>query len=353
MKKFSAIGVMSGTSLDGLDIALCNFEFVSQKWNYNIIKAETIPYTKIWREKLQSANILNAFNFVELHTNYGQFLGSSINAFINKNKIQKVNFISSHGHTIFHQPKKNITFQLGAGSAIAATTRITTISDFRSLDVAMGGQGAPLVPIGDKFLFPEFDFCLNLGGFANISFNENKKRIAFDICPVNIIINFLVNSINKTFDKNGETAKKGNVNKILLNELNNIDFYSNPFPKSLAKEWLVNNFIPIIDKYDLTIEDKLRTIYEHISFQITNITNKKTNNNLLITGGGAYNKFLIELIKLKSKNKIIIPNNDIIDFKEALIFAFLGVLRYEKQINCLSSVTGATYDNIGGSIYQM
>lgn len=353
MKKFSVIGVMSGTSLDGVDIAFCKFEFISQKWNYKIIKAETIPYTKNWRDKLQSANELNAFPFIELHKNYGHFLGKSINEFIKKTDIKKIDFISSHGHTIFHQPEKNITFQIGDGSVIAATTKITTISDFRSLDVALGGQGAPLVPVGDNLLFSEYDYCLNLGGFANISFNENKKRIAFDICPVNIIINSLANIINKTFDKNGEIAKKGDLNKNLLNELNNIEFYKKPFPKSLAKEWLLANFVPIIDKYDLSIEDKLRTIYEHIALQITNITNKKTDNSILITGGGAYNKFLIELIKQKSKNTIVIPSSSIIDFKEALIFAFLGVLRHEKQQNCLSSVTGAKLDNIGGSIYQM
>ena len=353
MKKYSVIGVMSGTSLDGIDIALCNFEFNSQKWNYNIFKAETVSYSKSWQNKLLSANNLDAYNFIELHKNYGQFIGNCINKFIKRNKIKKVDFISSHGHTIFHQPEKNITFQLGDGSAIAATTQITTISDFRSLDVALGGQGAPLVPVGDKLLFTEFNFCLNLGGFANISFNENKKRIAFDICPVNIIINFLANTINKSYDKNGEVAKKGNINNELFLELNNIAFYCKPFPKSLAKEWLFAEFIPILNKYDLTVEDKLRTIYEHISFQITNITNKKTEKNILITGGGTYNKFLLELIKLKSKNNIIIPTNDIIDFKEALIFAFLGVLRYENQTNCLSSVTGAKFDNIGGCIFQM
>ncbi len=353
MKKYSVIGVMSGTSLDGIDIALCNFEYNSQKWNYNIIKAETVSYSKSWRNKLLSANNLNAFNFIELHKNYGQFIGSKINNFIKKNEIKKFDLISSHGHTIFHQPKKNITFQLGDGSVIAATTQITTISDFRSLDVALGGQGAPLVPVGDKLLFSEFDFCLNLGGFANISFNENKKRIAFDICPVNIIINFLANTINKSYDKNGEIAKKGNINNELFHELNNIDFYHKPFPKSLSKEWLFAEFIPILNKYDLTVEDKLRTIYEHISIQITNITNKETEKNILITGGGTYNKFLIELIKHKSKNNIIKPANDIINFKEALIFAFLGVLRYENQTNCLSTVTGAKFDNIGGCIFQM
>ena len=217
----------------------------------------------------------------------------------------------------------------------------------------MDGQGAPLVPIGDMLLFPEFDYCLNLGGFSNISFNENEKRIAFDICPVNIIINYLANTLNKSFDKNGEIAKKGKLNKNLLAELNNIEYYKKPFPKSLAKEWLISDFIPIIKKFDLTVEDKLRTIYEHIAIQITNITNKKNDNSILITGGGAHNKFLVELLKQKSKNKIVIPDKDIVDFKEALIFAFLGVLRHKKIPNCLSSVTGAKFDNIGGSIYHI
>lgn len=353
MKKYFVIGVMSGTSLDGIDIVFCSFEFVSQKWNYKIINAETVPYSKSWQKKLIDANNLNALNFVELHKSYGQFVGKEINNFIKKNKINKVDFISSHGHTIFHQPNKHITFQLGDGSVIAATTQITTISDFRSLDIALGGQGAPLVPVGDKLLFPEFDFCLNLGGFANISVNENKKRIAFDICPVNIIINLLTNTINKAYDKDGEIAKNGKINKELLQELNNIDFYHSPYPKSLGKEWLNAEFIPILNKYNLSVNDKLRTIYEHISSQITYITNKKSDKNIIITGGGTYNKFLMDLIKIKSRNKIIIPNDEIINFKEALIFAFLGVLRYEKKINCLSSVTGAKVDNIGGCIFQI
>ena len=353
MKKTHVISLMSGTSLDGVDIAFCCFELLSQKWNYKIIEAETIPYNKEWRNKLKSANELDAFHFIELHNQFGNFLGSCINSFIDKKKIQKVDFVSSHGHTIFHQPEKNITFQLGAGASIAAKTDITTISDFRSLDVLLDGQGAPLVPIGDMLLFPEFDYCLNLGGFSNISFNENEKRIAFDICPVNIIINYLANTLNKSFDKNGEIAKKGKLNKNLLAELNNIEYYKKPFPKSLAKEWLISDFIPIIKKFDLTVEDKLRTIYEHIAIQITNITNKKNDNSILITGGGAHNKFLVELLKQKSKNKIVIPDKDIVDFKEALIFAFLGVLRHKKIPNCLSSVTGAKFDNIGGSIYHI
>ncbi|RLD62689.1 MAG: anhydro-N-acetylmuramic acid kinase [Bacteroidetes bacterium] len=353
MKKTHVISLMSGTSLDGVDIAFCCFELLSQKWNYKIIEAETIPYNKEWRNKLKSANELDAFHFIELHNQFGNFLGSCINSFIDKKKIQKVDFVSSHGHTIFHQPEKNITFQLGAGASIAAKTDITTISDFRSLDVLLDGQGAPLVPIGDMLLFPEFDYCLNLGGFSNISFNENEKRIAFDICPVNIIINYLANTLNKSFDKNGEIAKKGKLNKNLLAELNNIEYYKKPFPKSLAKEWLISDFIPIIKKFDLTVEDKLRTIYEHIAIQITNITNKKNDNSILITGGGAHNKFLIELLKQKSKNKIVIPDKDIVDFKEALIFAFLGVLRHKKIPNCLSSVTGAKFDNIGGNIYHI
>jgi anhydro-N-acetylmuramic acid kinase len=349
MNNYTAIGIMSGTSVDGLDVILCNFKRVNKKWKFKIIKANTFFYSNKWKRVLSNADKLGAYDFIKFHKEYGKFIGLSINKFLNGNK-GEIDFIASHGHTIFHQPDKNLTFQIGDGAVIAATTGITTISDFRSLDIALGGQGAPLVPIGDKFLFSEYDFCLNLGGFANISFHKNKKQTAFDICPVNIVINYLTQTINKQFDRDGKIAKKGNLNNRLLYELNNIAFYKIKAPKSLGKEWVVAKILPIINKYNIKPEDKLRTIYEHIANQISQVLNNNKDKTVLLTGGGTYNKFLIKLIDEQTDCELIIPDNNIIDFKEALIFAFLGLLRYRNKINCLSSVTGAKRDNSGGVI---
>jgi len=291
--------------------------------------------------------------------------------FIQKYRLSP-DFIASHGHTIFHQPENKITCQVGDGAAIASECGIPVVCDFRSLDVAMGGQGAPLVPIGDKFLFADYDYCLNLGGFANISFENKGNRIAFDICPVNIVLSKIAENFGKEYDENGALSAKGKINLILLNELNNIDYYRNIYPKSLGKEWVLQYFYPIINVFNIPAEDKLCTICEHIALQISHqlasasLSNHSINrsvsklenqnasaNNMkmLITGGGVYNSFLISRIKENCKVIIEIPEKKIIDFKEALIFAFLGVLRMKNQINCLSSVTGASNDNIGGAVY--
>lgn len=352
--KFSSIGIMSGTSLDGIDIIHVTFFLKSTSWSYQIHKTETVKYSKKWKKNLINANKLSALEFVNLHNTYGVLIGEKINNFI-KDTNSKIDFISSHGHTIFHEPDKKITFQIGNGASIAATTGLTTISDFRTFDVALGGQGAPLVPIGDELLFADYDFCINLGGFANLSYSENGKRIAYDICPINIVANEIVKSIGLEFDESGNIGKKGNVNEKLLIELNNLDYYKQEAPKSLGKEWIDKIFLPKIEKYNLKLEDKLRTIYEHAAIQIVKSIsiNKEDNSTkkVLFTGGGAYNIFVMQRIKTLSQHKIIIPNNLIIEFKEALIFALLGTLTYRKENNCLASVTGASRDNIGGVIH--
>jgi anhydro-N-acetylmuramic acid kinase len=349
MEKYNVIGIMSGTSLDGLDIAFCTFIHENNSWQYTINKAETINYTKKIQNKLTSCLKYETLDFLHFNNYYGIYIGRKINQFAKKHNLS-IDFIASHGHTIFHTPEKKLTFQLGNGAYIAAETGITTISDFRTFDVALNGQGAPLVPIGDEFLFNDYSNCLNLGGFSNVSFQKRNKRIAFDICPVNIAINHYTQQMKREFDKDGNIAKGGKINTELLGELNNIDFYTKKPPKSLSKEWLDEIFIPIVEKYSIPIKDKLRTIYEHIAIQLAKILIQK---NTLVTGGGAFNSFLIELIIQKSKSKIIIPDKKTIDFKEALIFAFLGVLRYRNEINCLQSVTGAKTDNIGGIIHKI
>ena len=341
---------MSGTSLDGVDIAFCVFQKKLNKWNFEIVKAQTFDYDNTWKEKLSSLHLSNAYGFVKTHSEYGDYLGKLVNIFLENNNL-KPDFIASHGHTIFHQPEEKITFQIGDGSNIAAKTNLTVVSDFRSLDVKLGGQGAPLVPIGDKLLFSQYDYCLNLGGFANISFdNEGNERIAFDICPVNIVLNKIAADFDLAFDDKGKISKSGNLNPQLLLKLDDLNYYKQKNPKSLSKEWVIAHFEPILQKFKIPPSDKLRTLCEHFAKQISKSISHKKSKSLLISGGGAYNDFLISRIKAHSNHKIHIPEKTIIDFKEAMIFAFLGVLKIRGEINCLKSVTGAIKDSSGGVI---
>lgn len=351
---YNVIGLMSGTSLDGVDIAFCRFTIDNNKWKYEIIQAETIAYSSVWKKKLLSLEKTDAITFQQTHVDYGFYLGRLAADFINKYKL-KVDFISSHGHTVFHQPEKKLTVQIGAGSAIAAECNLPTVCDFRSLDVALGGQGAPLVPVGDMLLFAQYDFCLNLGGFANVSYRFNKDRIAYDICPVNIVMNAVCERIGKEYDNEGELARNGALNVQLLKELNQLSFYKLPSdsPKSLGKEWVLRNIIPKFKKYNLSERDILRTFCEHAANQISKALNHKPRGKLIITGGGAYNTFLIELIRKQTAHQLIIPDDETIKFKEALIFAFLGVLRMRNEVNCLKSVTGATRDSVGGAFIHL
>lgn len=341
---------MSGTSLDGLDLAAVEFQQENETWSFSLVVTETIPYFEDWNKKLKNAPSLSGENLMKLHNEYGRFTGKQINCFIEKTGF-KPEIVASHGHTVFHQPKKHFTFQLGNGAEIAATTMITTVADFRTGDIALCGQGAPLVPVGDRFLFPEFDYCLNLGGFANISFEINNQRLAFDICPVNIVLNHFAEMQGYSFDKNGELGKQGKVNSELLEKLNNLSFYQQNSPKSLGREWLENEFSPILEHSSIPEKDKLRTIYTHIAQQIAAATSG--NGKMLVTGGGAFNTFLIEQISSFTKTEILIPASKIVNYKEALVFAFLGVLRMKKINNCLASVTGASKDSCAGIIFNI
>lgn len=343
-----AIGLMSGTSLDGVDIVYVKFENDFKK--NEIIHCKTYDYDPSWKKKLQQAFFLKTDELNKLDLVYGQFLGNKVSEFLKDYDIKNVDFIASHGHTIFHEPDKGITLQIGNGQEIANVTGFKVVCDFRSQDVALGGQGAPLVPIGDELLFSEYDYCINLGGFANVSFKEDDKRIAFDISPVNIVINFYANKLGLAFDKNGEIASRGTLNTRLLNELNALAYYKEKAPKSLGIEWVNEQVFPIINNLETNISNILRTFVEHVAVQITN--NLKTNKTVLFTGGGVFNSFLINRIKEISSNIVVIPNREIIDFKEAYIFAFLGLLRLQGKNNCLCSVTGASKDHSSGVIFK-
>jgi anhydro-N-acetylmuramic acid kinase len=347
---YKVTGIMSGTSLDGVDIAFCTFNSEDGKWNYSIRNAETIPYPEEWRIRLANLENKSALEFVKTDADYGHFLGRTAKAFHLEHNL-KPDFIASHGHTIFHQPALNFTSQIGKGSAIAAETGIPVVCDFRSTDVALGGQGAPLVPVGDKLLFGEYTYCLNLGGFANISYTESGKRIAFDICPANIVLNYLASFLHKDYDENGMLARHGILHQPLLDELNGLEFYRREPPKSLGKEWVLSEVHPLLEKYSIPVEDKLRTFVEHIVQQVSETVKSDVSFTLLLTGGGACNDFLAERIREKTSVNVVIPDPLTLNFKEALIFAFLGVLRWREEVNCLKSVTGARCDNSGGAIY--
>ncbi|MDR6368964.1 anhydro-N-acetylmuramic acid kinase [Chryseobacterium bernardetii] len=345
--KTLAIGLMSGTSLDGLDICLAEFE-KQDKWTFQILKAETVTYSEDWETQLRNSIHLSSEDLLELHSEYGFYLGQQVKKFIHQHRLENIDLIASHGHTVFHQPKRKFTLQIGDGKAIKLETGLPVIYDFRSQDVLMKGNGAPLVPIGDELLFSSYSACLNLGGFSNISLRSEGKRIAFDIAPVNIVLNYLAHQLHKNFDENGALAAKGKTDETLLNQLNVLDFYHIPHPKSLGIEWCHQHIFPLLENIETL--DALATFTEHAAQQIANVINQYSIKDILITGGGAYNTFLIEKIRAKTKAEVIIPEKEIINYKEALIFAFMGVLKMNNEINVLSSATGSTEDHCSGVI---
>ena len=349
MRDFKVIGLMSGSSLDGLDIAYVNFSHDNKKWFFQIVEAGNVPYTDEWKNKLSEAFNKNESELEELDIEYGKYLGSITKKFIKKYELEP-KLIASHGHTIFHMPEKGYTLQIGNGQEIANETGIMTINDFRTEDVKKGGQGAPLVPIGDKHLFADYPICLNIGGIANLSYDNEGKRIAYDICMANQLLNYLASKLGYDYDNNGNFARQGTVNQELLNILNDNPYYDKEAPKSLGREFFEQYQHKIIDESSLSAKDLLATATEHIAYQIVRATEHLESSKMLITGGGAKNNYLIERIRKMSKHEIIIPDTMIIDYKEALIFAFLGALKTEGRINVLSSVTGASSDSSSGNI---
>ena len=346
--EYHIIGLMSGTSLDGLDIVKCIFK-KEKKWSYIVEKYQTIEYSVFWEEKLKNLHKKDKKEITKCGIEYGKYLGVKVNEFLKKNNL-KTDYISSHGHTIFHDPKNQYTLQIGDGQSILNSTNITIINNFRELDISLFGEGAPLVPIGDLHLFNKYKYCLNLGGFANISEKKAENNIiAFDICAVNFVLNMLSNKLGYKYDNKGKISQGGGINKLLLDQLNNLDFFKNKGAKSLGREWVETNIFPLLEKTTISIEDKMRTFTEHIAIQIGKYLKNKS---VLVTGGGVYNDFLIERVKYYSNSEIIIPKTETIDFKEAIIFAFLGVLKLRNENNCLSSVTSAIRDCSGGEIFK-
>lgn len=347
------LGLMSGSSMDGIDLAMCRFSDTGSNITYELLEAETVPYPYYVREKLQDALYISPQDLHELDEELGIFFSDQINRFISRLG-SRPTLIASHGHTVLHQPDKGITMQIGNGHVMAVRTGILVVNDFRLQDVSKGGQGAPLVPVGDKDLFGEYTFCLNLGGIANVSFDLHNRRIACDIAPCNMALNTIASWINMEFDNRGAMASQGEVNHDLLGRLNNIGYYRQQPPKSLGKEWFVRSFLPEIRKTQLTIEDALNTVNVHIAEQVAGFINRfaAKEASVLTTGGGVHNEYLVSLLRQRCRANMVIPGQQLVDFKEAIVFAYLGWLKINNRINVLSSVTGATSDTSAGVIYQ-
>ncbi|MEP6844966.1 MAG: anhydro-N-acetylmuramic acid kinase [Panacibacter sp.] len=356
---YRVIGLMSGSSLDGIDIVFTELEERAGKWAYEIKAADCTPYNKEWMQKLQYATQLNAFDYLVLHAAFGKYTGETVNAFIDKHNLHhRVQLIASHGHTVFHAPQLAMTAQLGEGATLAAITGINVVSDLRAMDVALAGQGAPIVPMGEKLLLPSYSYYLNLGGIANISANVSDKYIAFDVCPANRVLNMLAAKEGKDYDDGGSMAKKGMLSTTLLAQLNDYPYYNQPYPKSLANDFGTDVLFPLIDSAGLSTTDSLNTYTGHIVQQIIKaISTLPLSGNaqkMLVTGGGAFNTFLIQLLQeaLHTLNiEIVVPDENLIKYKEALIMALLGVLRWREENTVMQSVTGANRGSIGGAVW--
>lgn len=355
MKTFNVIGIMSGSSMDGVDLAFCEIVSDQGQYTFKIKTAETYDYNETWRIRLSQLRKADALAYAKTDVFYGHYLGQLVNQFIQTNGLQ-ADLVASHGHTVFHYPEAFITRQVGDGASLSALCGLPVVSDFRSMDVAKRGEGAPLVAIGDELLFNDYDYCLNLGGFCNISGVYNGKRIAFDIAPANIILNRVARDLDQDFDKDGEIASRGSIHYPLLEQLNRIPFYHQDFPKSLNRDWINHELWQIVkDGERLSPEDKMKTFVDHIGFQIGKSIDQIAGNNgagkkVLVTGGGAFNSVLMDHIKTHSEAEFIVPGDELVKFKEALIFALMGVLRVENKVNIKKSYTGAKSDSISGAL---
>lgn len=350
---------MSGSSLDGLDLAYVQFDEQSGRWNYEILQAECIPYSQDWAERLRNATDLAAKDYLLLHSAYGHYIGSQVNQFIEQHGLQyKVALVSSHGHTSFHMPPQ-MTGQLGDGAAIAAETGLPVVTDLRAVDVALGGQGAPIVPIGERLLWKDVDLFLNIGGIANISVNTTGNYLAYDICPANRVLNMLAAEKGVEYDEGGRWAATGTVHDELLQQLDRLPYYALPFPKSLANDFGTDTVYPLLKQSGLPVEDLLATYSEHIARQVRSAVEEHLDsiNNpsrMLVTGGGAFNDHLIRILTNKLEPfRVAVerPEALLINYKEAMIMALLGVLRWREDLTTLSSVTGARRDSVGGALW--
>jgi anhydro-N-acetylmuramic acid kinase len=345
---YPVIGLMSGTSLDGLDVVLCEFTQTGTSWSYDIVHGETVQFPDGMADELRAAHALPPEQLLILDRRFSVWCGELLRD-MKRTFHFNVVCVGSHGHTVFHHPAAGYTLQIGNGEVIAKTAGIPVVSDFRSGDIALGGQGAPLVPAGERLLFPEYSMCLNLGGIANISLHAGDRTIAFDVCPANQLLNHLAHRMDKEYDPNGSMATSGKLREMVLANLNQISYYSSGPPKSLSREMVESSWFPLLPDTEST-EDLLHTCCKHIADQVGQVLHEKTGKPLLVTGGGAFNKQLLADLEAHLPCTIHLPSEMVINYKEALIFGFLGLLRWLGLPNVLSSVTGASRDHCSGTI---
>jgi anhydro-N-acetylmuramic acid kinase len=381
---YKVIGLMSGSSLDGLDIAYVHLqERVSSSaqaprgWEFQLIHTACYPYPAEWRQRLAMAPGASALEYQLLHTEYGHYLGQQVLRFIEEHGIQyQVQLICSHGHTALHWPARKMTAQLGDGAALAAVTRINVVSDLRAMDMALGGQGAPIVPIGEQLLLSGYELFLNIGGIANISRHGGSAAagsaaagfgaapgsggfVAFDVCPAGRMLNELAADKGLAYDDGGRLAACGHVDEVLLRKLDALPYYGMGYPKSLSNEFGMQMVLPLIREAGLSTADGLRTYTEHIAGQVrraveTLLIGDGGPVRMLATGGGAHNTYLVERIQGRLKDlgvEVVVPDAALVDYKEALVMALIGVLRWREENNVLASVTGASRDSIGGAVW--
>lgn len=354
---YRVIGLMSGSSLDGVDLAYCHFWLEDGAWRFTIDHTACIPYDAAWLQRLRIARDLNGRSLWQLHSSYGHLLGDIIKDFVSSYGLTgRVDLIASHGHTVFHYPGQHFTTQIGDGAAIAAITGIPVVCDLRATDVALGGSGAPIVPIGDKLLFPGYPYLLNIGGIANITIKNDAGIKAFDICAANQVLNHYAQQQGHEFDVNGHMAARGRIDSALLEALNGLDYYAKPAPKSLDNGFTAEIVLPIIEQYAISIDDKLATYTEHIAMQVRaqiGLAHSADHlpGQMLITGGGAFNTHLVQRIEHHAGIPVVVPSAQIVSYKEALVMALIGVLRMRGEVNILHAVTGAARDAIGGAVY--
>jgi anhydro-N-acetylmuramic acid kinase len=357
---YHVLGQMSGSSLDGIDLAFVRLEEQRGRWHFELLQAETRPYHHQWVERLKQATALNAKDLCQLDVEYAQLLAYEINGFIERHQLEhKINFIAAHGHTIFHEPALGFTCQIGHGGTLAAKTQLTVINDLRSVDVALGGQGAPIVPIGDWHLFPNHQVLVNLGGIANMTVKHSNQMQAMDVTACNQILNALADELGQPYDKDGQAARQGQVVPLLLHELNTHDWFAKPLPKSLsnAQAFDIGHFL--LERKEFSVEDRLATFTEHIAEQLAmQLNNLRAQDSqldqaqVLITGGGAHNAYLVERIQAKLEKHIVeVPDMNIVDYKESIVIAFIACLRWREEENVLAAYSGASRDSVGGAMW--
>lgn len=349
---------MSGSSLDGLDIGIIDIIKKGNELSYEVIRCDTIEYSTEWKKSLTSLPNASAKELANNDMAYSRYMSELIRSFLKEE--DQIDYVSLHGHTLFHEPENGFTYQLGNGGVLSARLGLPVVCDFRSKDIGLGGKGTPLAPIVDSYFYNEYEVLINLGGICNLTFLSKKETIAWDVCPCNQLLNFLSEKMNLAYDKDGLIARNGKLNLDFLNILEKNPYYSEKYPKSLDNQYIKQNIIRELDSYTIPLEDQLHTTCIFVARQIKAAIQMAVKSlevawpeKILITGGSAHNAFLIQCIKEHCAPSVVsIPDETIINYKEIILMALCAYLRVNNQENTLSEVTGSSRNSIGGAIYE-